>query len=95
MDGYKINQTITIDVKVLMAIKGVQNLEAREINYISIATNNHFIYKCYKLKNKEKRANTYRERKVNPMIKVMLVFMFLMQIILTVRHLLLLLDKGS
>lgn len=29
------------------------------------------------------------------MIKVMLVFMFLMQIILTVRHLLLLLDKGS
>lgn len=62
MDGYKINQTITIDVKVLMAIKGVQNLEAREINYISIATNNHFIYKCYKLKNKEKRANTYREK---------------------------------
>jgi hypothetical protein len=46
-----------------MVTKANQNLEAREINYASIARKTiTFISECYKLKNKEKGTGTYREK---------------------------------
>jgi hypothetical protein len=54
---------MAIEAKVLMVTKANQNLEAREINYASIARKTiTFISECYKLKNKEKGTGTYREK---------------------------------
>ena len=61
--GHIINQIMVIEARVRMAITAVQSQETRMRNFAGIARKNtHFISECIKLKNKEKRAGTYRPK---------------------------------
>jgi hypothetical protein len=90
--GHKINPAMAIEAKVLIVTKADQNLKVEEINSATIARwIITFITECCKLKNK-RRELEHIEKKVNPVLKVMLLLLLLRQIILLVICLLLLVD---
>jgi hypothetical protein len=89
--GHKINQMMIIEARARMAIEVVQSLEARVKNFCRYCKKDtHFISECYKLKNKEKRTDTYRLKVILMKVMPLLLLLLIVQIVL--RFLLLLLD---